>query len=139
MEQPRIVTRDEWLAARRDLLIKEKAMTRAKDALSAERRRLPMVKVDKAYVFDAPSGRKTLAELFDGRSQLIVYHFMMGPDWAEGCASCSFLADHIDAAVRAPRAPRRHAHRGLARAAREHRSLQETHGLALPLGVVFRE
>ena len=99
MEQPRIVTRDEWLAARRDLLIKEKAMTRAKDVLSAERRRLPMVKVDKSYVFDAPSGRKTLAELFDGRSQLIVYHFMMGPDWAEGCASCSFLADHIDAAV----------------------------------------
>jgi predicted dithiol-disulfide oxidoreductase (DUF899 family) len=97
MEQPRIVTRDEWLAARKDLLIKEKAMTKAKDALSAERRRLPMVKVDKAYVFDTPSGRKTLADLFEGRSQLIVYHFMMGPDWAEGCASCSFLADHIDA------------------------------------------
>jgi predicted dithiol-disulfide oxidoreductase (DUF899 family) len=99
MEQPRIVPRDEWLAARKDLLIKEKAMTRAKDALSAERRRLPMVRVDKAYVFDTPSGRQTLAELFEGRSQLIVYHFMMGPDWVEGCPSCSFLADHIDGSV----------------------------------------
>jgi predicted dithiol-disulfide oxidoreductase (DUF899 family) len=99
MEQPRIVTRDEWVAARKELLVKEKAMTHAQDALSAERRRLPMVRVDKAYEFDTPSGRKTLAELFDGRSQLIVYHFMMGPDWAEGCPSCSFLADHIDGSV----------------------------------------
>lgn len=99
MEQQRIVTRDEWIAARRDLLTKEKALTRAQDALSAERRRLPMVKVDKAYVFETQAGRRTLAELFDRRSQLIVYHFMMGPDWAEGCASCSFLADHIDGSV----------------------------------------
>jgi predicted dithiol-disulfide oxidoreductase (DUF899 family) len=96
MEQPRIVTRDEWLAARRELLVREKAMTRAHDALAAERRRLPMVKVGKTYVFDTPAGRRTLAELFDGRSQLIVYHFMMAPDWVEGCPSCSFLADHID-------------------------------------------
>jgi predicted dithiol-disulfide oxidoreductase (DUF899 family) len=99
MLQPRIVTRDEWLAARKELLTKEKAMTRAQDALSAERRRLPMVKVDKMYVFDTPAGKRTLAELFDGRSQLIVYHFMMGPDWVEGCASCSLLADHIDGSV----------------------------------------
>jgi len=99
MEQPRIVPRDEWIAARRDLLIKEKALTRAQDALSAERRRLPMVKVDKAYVFETPGGRRTLAELFDGKSQLMVYHFMMGLDWTEGCASCSFLADHIDGSV----------------------------------------
>jgi predicted dithiol-disulfide oxidoreductase (DUF899 family) len=99
MDQPRIVSRDEWLAVRRDLLIKEKALTRAQDALSAERRRLPMVKVDTPYLFETPTGRRTLAELFDGRSQLMIYHFMMGPDWVEGCPSCSLLADHIDGAV----------------------------------------
>ena len=99
MQQPRIVTRDEWVAARKALLIKEKALTRAHDALSAERRQLPMVKVDKSYIFDTPAGRKTLAELFDGKSQLMIYHFMMGPDWAEGCPSCSFLADNIDGSV----------------------------------------
>lgn len=99
MEQPRIVSRDEWLAARKALLIKEKALTRARDQLSAERRRLPMVRVDKPYVFESSRGRRTLAELFDGRSQLAVYHFMMGPDWSEGCPSCSLLADHIDGSV----------------------------------------
>ena len=99
MDQPRIVTRDEWVTARRELLSKEKAMTRAHDALSAERRRLPMVRVVKPYEFDTPAGRKTLSELFDGRTQLMIYHFMMGPDWTEGCASCSFLADHIDGSV----------------------------------------
>jgi predicted dithiol-disulfide oxidoreductase (DUF899 family) len=96
MEQPRIVTRDEWVAARKELLVKEKALTDARDALASERRQLPMVKVEKSYIFDTPSGRKTLAELFNGRSQLMIYHFMMGPDWAEGCPSCSFLADSID-------------------------------------------
>jgi predicted dithiol-disulfide oxidoreductase (DUF899 family) len=96
VEQSRIVTRDEWVAARKALLVKEKALTDAHDALSAERRALPMVRVEKTYVFDTPSGRKTLAELFDGRSQLMIYHFMMGPDWSEGCPSCSFLADGID-------------------------------------------
>jgi predicted dithiol-disulfide oxidoreductase (DUF899 family) len=99
MDQPTIVTRDEWLAARKGLLVKEKALTRARDALSAERRRLPMVRVDKQYVFDTPGGRRTLADLFADRSQLVVYHFMMGPDWAEGCPSCSLLADHLDPSV----------------------------------------
>ena len=99
MEQPRIGTRDEWLAARKTLLVKEKAITHAQDLLSAERRKLPMVKVDKAYIFDMPLGQKTLAELFDGKSQLMIYHFMMGPDWSEGCPSCSFLADNIDGSV----------------------------------------
>lgn len=99
MEQPRIVSRDEWLAARKELLVKEKALTRAKDALSEERRALPMVKVDKQYVFDTPAGRRALADLFDGRSQLAIYHFMMGPGWAEGCPSCSLLADHIDGSL----------------------------------------
>ena len=94
--EPRVASADEWLAARKELLIKEKALTRAHDAIAAERRQLPMVKVDTGYVFETPAGRRTLAELFDGRSQLMVYHFMLGPDWSEGCVSCSFLADHID-------------------------------------------
>jgi predicted dithiol-disulfide oxidoreductase (DUF899 family) len=97
--QPTIVTRDEWLTARRALLAKEKALTRAQDALAAERRALPMVKVETEYVFDTPAGPRTLAELFDGRSQLVVYHFMFGPGWSEGCPSCSLLADHIDATL----------------------------------------
>ena len=98
MNRPRIVSRDEWLAARKRLLVKEKELTRSRDRLSAERRGLPWVKVEKEYVFDTPDGRKTLAELFDGRSQLIVQHFMFGPDWDEGCVGCSFAADHVDAA-----------------------------------------
>ena len=98
MEPHKIVSREEWTEARKAFLAKEKEFTRARDRLSAERRTLPWVKVDKAYVFDTPEGKKTLAELFDGRSQLIVYHFMLGPDWEEGCPSCSFLADHFDGA-----------------------------------------
>ena len=98
MEPHKIVSREEWTSARKALLAKEKEFTRARDRLSAERRALPWVKVDKAYVFDTPQGKKTLAELFDGRSQLIVYHFMLGPEWEEGCPSCSFLADHFDGA-----------------------------------------
>jgi predicted dithiol-disulfide oxidoreductase (DUF899 family) len=94
--EPRIVTRDEWVTARKALLIKEKALTEAHDALAAERRSLPMVRIEKPYRFHTPAGTKSLAELFDGRSQLMIYHFMMGPDWSEGCPSCSFLADSID-------------------------------------------
>ncbi|MDH3235287.1 MAG: thioredoxin family protein [Alphaproteobacteria bacterium] len=93
------VSRDEWLAARQDLLAKEKEFTKQRDAISAARRELPWVKVEKDYVFDGPDGQTTLAELFDGRSQLIVYHFMLGPGWEQGCPSCSFLADHFDGAV----------------------------------------
>ena len=96
MEQPRIVSRDEWLAARKALLAREKAHTREGDALSVDRRRLPMVKVETSYMFDTPDGRRSLADLFEDRSQLIVYHFMMGPGWVEGCPSCSFLMDHLD-------------------------------------------
>src|SRR5215208_4701066 len=99
MIQQRIATRDEWIAARKALLIKEKALTAAQDALSAERRRLPMVTVDKSYTFDTPAGQRTLAQLFEGRNQLVVCHFMMAPDWVEGCPSCSLLADHIDGTV----------------------------------------
>jgi len=98
MEPHNIVSRQQWTDARRAFLAKEKEFTRARDRLSTERRALPWVKVDKAYAFDTPGGKKTLAELFDGRSQLIVYHFMLGPGWEEGCPSCSYLADHFDGA-----------------------------------------
>jgi predicted dithiol-disulfide oxidoreductase (DUF899 family) len=94
-----VVSREEWLVARKQLLAKEKELTRLRDQLSAERRNLPWVKIDKLYVFDGPDGKETLADLFAGRSQLIVYHFMFGPGWKEGCVGCSFLADHIDGAL----------------------------------------
>lgn len=98
MQHP-VVSREEWLEARRALLLKEKEATRLRDRLNAERLALPWVEVDQDYVFDTPSGPKTLAGLFDGRSQLIVYHFMLGPDWEAGCPGCSFLADHLDGAL----------------------------------------
>jgi predicted dithiol-disulfide oxidoreductase (DUF899 family) len=96
----RVVSRDEWIAARKALLGKEKELTHLRDSINAERRALPWVKVEKRYVFDTPQGKKTLAELFDGRSQLIVQHFMLGPGWKAGCPGCSFLADHVDGARR---------------------------------------
>jgi predicted dithiol-disulfide oxidoreductase (DUF899 family) len=99
IENPTIVPREEWLIARKNLLAKEKRLTRERDALAVERRQLPWVKVDKNYVFDSPDGNKTLADLFDGKSQLIVYHFMFGPEWNEGCPSCSFNMDHTDGAL----------------------------------------
>lgn len=92
MEPRKIVSSSEWLAARKALLAKEKELTRLRDQVSAERQALPWVKVEKAYAFDTERGRKTLADLFDGRSQLIVYHFMFGPGWKEGCSGCSFVA-----------------------------------------------
>ncbi|MFC3286164.1 DUF899 domain-containing protein [Litchfieldella rifensis] len=90
---PPIVSMDEWQAALDQQIAKEKALTRAHDRLNAERRRLPMVKVEKAYVFEGPSGAVTLLDLFEGRRQLIVYHFMFGPDWEAGCDGCSWVAD----------------------------------------------
>jgi len=98
LERPRIATPADWLAARKALLKKEKELTHLRDAIAAERQALPWVRVEKNYIFDAPGGKKTLAELFDGRSQLAVYHFMFGPDWAEGCPSCSMVADGFDGA-----------------------------------------
>lgn len=91
-----VVSRQEWLAARRALLAREKEETRLRDAVNAARLALPWVAVDKPYRFEAPHGTKTLAELFAGRSQLMIYHFMFGPDWQAGCPGCSFLADHLD-------------------------------------------
>lgn len=97
--QHTVVSQDQWVAARKALLAKEKEFTQVRDQLSAARRELPWVKVEKAYAFDGPAGRETLADLFGGRSQLMVYHFMLGPGWKEGCPSCSFLADHFDGAA----------------------------------------
>lgn len=91
-----VVSRKEWLTARKALLALEKEETKLRDKVRAERLALPWVKVDKTYTFDTPDGEKTLADLFDGRSQLIVYHFMYGPDWDAGCPGCSFMADHVD-------------------------------------------
>ena len=94
----RIGTREEWLAARKTLLAREKELTRARDELAAARRALPWVKVEKTYVFDSKAGQVTLADLFEHRSQLMIYHFMYSPDWEAGCPGCSFLCDHVDAA-----------------------------------------
>ena len=96
MAEPKTASREDWLVARKAHLAAEKEFTRARDALSAARRALPWVKVDKAYAFDGPDGRETLAALFGPRRQLIVYHFMLGPTWEEGCKSCSFWADNFD-------------------------------------------
>ncbi len=96
MINSKIVSRDEWLAARLELLEREKAFTRERDALSRRRRELPRVRIDKSYRFATNAGEKDLAGLFGDRSQLIVYHFMFGPDWDEGCPSCSFWADNFD-------------------------------------------
>lgn len=91
-------TREEWRTARLKLLAREKALTRERDAVAAERRALPWVKLDKSYAFDSASGKVTLGDLFGHRSQLMIYHFMYGPGWKEGCPGCSFIADHVDAA-----------------------------------------
>ena len=91
-----IVSREEWLEARKTLLTLEKEETKLRDRIRAERLKLPWVRVDKTYLFDTPQGKKSLADLFDGRSQLMIYHFMFGPDWDAGCPGCSFLSDHID-------------------------------------------
>lgn len=99
MEPHRIVSREEWLAAQKAHLAEAKALTHARDALAAKLRTLPWEKVEKSYAFDSPEGRKTLADLFNGRSQLIVYHFMLAPDWDEGCSGCSFVSDHVDGAL----------------------------------------
>jgi len=91
-----VVARDQWLAERKTLLAREKELTGLRDEIAGERRALPWVRIDKDYAFDAPEGRRTLADLFEGRRQLLVQHFMLGPGWNEGCPSCSFMADHSD-------------------------------------------
>ena len=95
-EDHRVVSRDEWVAERKTLLAHEKELTRLRDQIARERRALPWVRIDKNYVFDAPEGRRSLAELFEGRRQLLVQHFMFAPGWEQGCPSCSYMADHTD-------------------------------------------
>lgn len=95
MSLPKIATWDEWLAARKELLTKEKDLTRQRDALNTERRNLPMVEIEKDYIFDAPHGKVRLADMFEGRSQLIIYHFMFAPDWDDGCPSCTAGTDEL--------------------------------------------
>jgi predicted dithiol-disulfide oxidoreductase (DUF899 family) len=92
---PKVVSRAEWLAASEALLVKEKAATRARDALNAERRTLPMVRIEKDYVFQGPDGKASLLDLFEGRPQLIIYHFMFDPTWDEGCTGCSMMVDNM--------------------------------------------
>ena len=139
MEPHKVVSREEWLEARKAHLKNEKALTRMRDLVSAERRALPWVKVEKDYVFDTPEGKKTLGELFGGNSQLIIHHFMWRWDLDKGCASCSLEADHAEGAivhlenhdvsyVRVSRAP-------LA----DLLGLQEAHGLGGRMGVVLRQ
>jgi predicted dithiol-disulfide oxidoreductase (DUF899 family) len=101
MSLPQVVSRDEWVAARKELLVKEKELTHRRDALSADRRRLPMVEIDKEYVFEGPDGKATLPDLFDGRRQLIVVSFMFDPSWDDGCPSCTAGADEMSEGVRA--------------------------------------
>ena len=91
-----VVSKDRWIAERTKLLAREKELTRLRDQIARERRVLPWVRIEKNYVFDTPEGRRTLAELFEGRRQLLVQHFMLGPGWEHGCKSCSFMADHTD-------------------------------------------
>ncbi len=98
LAQHPIVSHDQWIAERRALLRREKELTRLRDELALQRRALPWRRIEQDYVFDTPAGRRSLAELFDGRRQLVVQHFMLGPGWQQGCPSCSFMADHIEGA-----------------------------------------
>jgi predicted dithiol-disulfide oxidoreductase (DUF899 family) len=98
-EIPKVMSREAWLRARKELLVKEKEWNRQRDALSAERRKLPMVRIEKEYAFEGPKGRRTLGDLFESRRQLLVYHFMFDPAWSEGCAACSLVADNFTGAL----------------------------------------
>ena len=95
-EDRKVVSKDVFLAARRKLLAKEKKLSKLRDQLNLERRKLPWVRIETDYVFHGPKGRSTFGDLFGGRSQLVVYHFMFGPGWGDGCPHCSFWADHYD-------------------------------------------
>ena len=95
MNDPKVVSRDAWLAARKELLMEEKKLTHHRDEVNTKRRQLPMVEIDSTYKFEGPHGTATLLDLFDHRSQLLVYHFMFDPSWDEGCESCSLIADNI--------------------------------------------
>jgi predicted dithiol-disulfide oxidoreductase (DUF899 family) len=95
----KVVSQEEWIVARKKLLAREKELTRLRDQVSRERRELPWVKIEKSYVFEGSDGKEALADLFGGRSELVVKHFMFGPEWEEGCVGCSFEVDHIEGAL----------------------------------------
>src|SRR5437868_10432466 len=131
MAKPQIVSRDEWTAARKRLLVKEKELTRQRDAVSAERRKLPMVAIEKEYVFEGPDGRRTLADLFGKKSQLIIYHFMFGlpPEWEdEGCPACSYVVDNLSGGLLHLGA-RDTGFAAISCAIREDQTLQAAHGM----------
>ncbi|HVU25912.1 MAG TPA: thioredoxin family protein [Opitutus sp.] len=130
-ENPTIVSPEQWLAARRELLRDEKQFSKLRDQLSARRRTLPWVKVATPYIFTTPLGRVPLAELFEGRAQLLVYHFMLAPGWEEGCRGCSFVSDHFDGAL-----PHLHA-RGVAFTAISSAPLDEIEGFKRRMGWKF--
>ena len=132
MDQHRIVPRDQWLAARRDFLVKEKEFTRLRDELSSQRRELPWEKVEKDYVFDGPNGKESLGDLFAGKSQLIVYHFMFDPNWDAGCKSCSFWADNFE------RLPVHLKHRDISLVATSRAPLAKLEAYAKRLGWTFK-
>ena len=141
MSLPQVVSRDEWLVARKQLLAEEKAMTRARDRLNTKRRELPMVEIEKDYVFEGPDGKASLLDLFDGRRQLIVQHFMFDPSWEDGCPSCSAGADEIS-----DRPPRRTCtpatprwSRSRARRSTRSSAYKAKQGLDLPLVLVVRQ
>jgi predicted dithiol-disulfide oxidoreductase (DUF899 family) len=136
MSDNKVVSHEEWLKARLGLLAAEKEFTRQRDALTRRRMAMPWERVEKSYQFEGPNGALSLADLFDGRSQLIVYHFMFAPDWEEGCKSCSFWADNFNGI------PIHLNHRcdidgRFARSMGQDQRLQEAHGLELPVGVVL--
>lgn len=99
LDRPRVVSQAEWLAARKEFLVKEKEFTRQRDVLSAERRKLPVVKIEKEYIFEGPNGSTKLREFFGNHTQLIIYHFMFDPSWEEGCKSCSHIMDNVAGSV----------------------------------------
>jgi predicted dithiol-disulfide oxidoreductase (DUF899 family) len=131
LAEHKVVSREQWLQARKEHLLHEKAFTRQRDQLSAERRALPWVRLEKPYAFDTGQGRKTLGELFGSHSQLVIYHFMFGAGWEEGCKGCSFLSDHLDGA-------NLHlAHHGVALVAVSHAPLHEFQAFKKRMGWNF--
>ena len=137
MTLPDVVSQDEWRAARTRLLEAEKDLTRRRDALNAERRRLPMVRVEADYRFEGPDGEVTLLDMFEGRRQLIVVHFMFDPEWEQGCSSCTAGADEMSDGLRAPPArPRDDDRVRRARPDREDRGLPARARLDVPLLLV---
>ena len=134
-----VVSPEKWITARKELLRKEKELTRLRDELSRQRRELPWEKVEKNYVFEGPDGQEALADLFGGRSQLMVYHFMFGPEWPEGCPSCSMVADHFGGSLVHLAAAGRDAGRGFTGAPGPDRGVPEAHGVGIQVGLVARE